>query len=72
MKDLPGDDYQSYIEEDEDAPTAMELALREAMEEQGVDLPSFKEQRRRKKSKKRRRDDIQDEIISRTLESHRE
>jgi ribosomal protein S1 len=72
MKDLPGDDYQSYIEEDEEAPTAMELALREAMEEQGVDLPNTRDQRRRKKSKKRHRDNIQDEIISRTLESHRE
>jgi ribosomal protein S1 len=72
MKDLPGDDYQSYIEEDDDTPTAMELALREAMEEQGVDLPNTRDQRRRKKSKRRRRDDIQDEIISRTLESHRE
>jgi ribosomal protein S1 len=72
MKDLPGDNYQSYIEEDDDTPTAMELALREAMEEQGVDLPNTRDQRRRKKSKRRRRDDIQDEIISRTLESHRE
>jgi ribosomal protein S1 len=72
MKDLPGDDYQSYIEDDDDTPTAMELALREAMEEQGVDLPNTRDQRRRKKSKRRRRDDIQDEIISRTLESHRE
>jgi small subunit ribosomal protein S1 len=72
MKDLPGDDYQSYIEADDEAPTAMELALREAMEEQGVDLPNFRDQRRRKKSKRRRHDDIQDEIISRTLESHKE
>jgi ribosomal protein S1 len=69
MKDLPMDDV--YIDEDEEGlPTSMELALREAMEEQGVDLPSTKDTRRRKKGSRRRRDRIQDDIISRTLRGH--
>jgi predicted RNA-binding protein with RPS1 domain len=69
MKDLPMDDV--YIDEDEEElPTSMELALREAMEEQGVDLPSTKNARRRKKRSPQRRDKIQDDIISRTLRDH--
>lgn len=69
MKDLPMDDV--YIDEDEEGlPTSMELALREAMEEQGVDLPSTKDTQRRKKGSRRRRDRIQDDIISRTLRGH--
>ena len=69
MKDLPMDDV--YIDEsEEELPTSMELALREAMEEQGVALPSTKDTRRRKKGSRRRRDQIQDDIISRTLRGH--
>jgi len=75
MKDLPTDAYL-IDEEEEELPTAMELALREAMEADGVDLPTGREQsRRRRKSKSRRdrdRDALQDEIISRTLASHRD
>jgi small subunit ribosomal protein S1 len=70
MKDLPGDDYQWVEEEEEEVPTAMELALREAMEEQGIDLPSNR-RGRRKKSKKRRREE-QDDIIYRTLRDRRD
>jgi ribosomal protein S1 len=71
MKDLPGDEYGWYDEEEEEMPTAMELALREAMEEQGVDLPTGRDQRRRRpKSKRRRRE--QDDIIERTLRDHRD
>jgi transcriptional accessory protein Tex/SPT6 len=71
MKDLPGDDYQWYTEEEEEMPTVMELALREAMEEQGVELPTERGSRRRKKGKKRR-NRVQDDIIYRTLEGHRD
>lgn len=71
MKDTEAQSFVIEDEEAEDIPTAMELALREAMENDGVPLP-FKEtpRRRRKKSKRRRRDDIQDDIISRTLRDH--
>jgi len=69
MKDLPGDDYQ-WIEEEEEGPTAMELALREAMEDQGIDLPTGRGGRR-KKSKRRRRNE-QDDIIYRTLRDRRD
>jgi ribosomal protein S1 len=72
MKDLPTDEYFAD-EDEEEMPTAMELALREAMEEQGVDLPSGKDQgRRRRKKSKRDYDATQDEIISRTLATHKE
>jgi len=51
----------------------MELALREAMEVQGVDLPSGKDRgRRRRKKSKRDYDAMQDEIISRTLATHKD
>ncbi len=70
MKDLPGDDYQWIEEEEEEAPTAMELALREAMEVQGIDLPSDRRGRRRR-SKGRRRSE-QDDIIYRTLRDRRD
>jgi ribosomal protein S1 len=69
MKDLPMDDYV-VDDEAEEIPTAMELALREAMDEQGVELPSSRRSRRRKKKSKRRYDDIQDDIIERTLRDH--
>jgi small subunit ribosomal protein S1 len=67
MKDLPGDDYQWIEEDEEEIPTAMELALREAMEEQGVALPSNRRSRRRKSKGRRRRREEQDDIIYRTL-----
>ncbi|MFN2183078.1 MAG: S1 RNA-binding domain-containing protein, partial [Anaerolineae bacterium] len=72
MKDLPTDEYL-LDEEEEELPTAMELALREAMEVQGVDLPSGKDRgRRRRKKSKRDYDAMQDEIISRTLATHKD
>jgi len=71
MKDLPTDAYV-FEGEEEEIPTAMELALREAMELQGVDLPTGRENRRRKKKSKRRYDEMQDEIISRTLRTRRD
>jgi ribosomal protein S1 len=70
MKDLPTEEY--VIEEDEEqAPTAMELALREALEKEGVDLPPAESSKRRRKKSKRRRA-VQDEIIARTLDSRQD
>jgi len=72
MKDLPADDYVAD-EEEEDGPTSMELALRAAMEDQGMELPTGKESHRRRKKKPRNRyDRMQDDIIHRTLKSRRD
>ena len=71
MKDLPTDEYL-VDEEEEELPTAMELALRAAMGEEGIDLPPKQRGRRRKKKGKRRYDPMRDEIISRTLATHQE
>jgi small subunit ribosomal protein S1 len=69
MKDLPKDDY-ILDEEEEEGPTSMELALRYAMEEQGVDLPIKEDTRRRRKKSRRRYDRTQDDIVARTLRTH--
>jgi ribosomal protein S1 len=70
MKDLPADD--TFLDDgEEDLPSSMELALRAAMEENGAPLPPKRDTRRRKKGD-RRRDRIQDDIISRTLDSRRD
>jgi ribosomal protein S1 len=71
MKDLPTDDYL-IDEEEEDLPTSMELALKAAMETQGVDLPVEQDRRRRRRKSKRRYTEMQDDIISRTLATHQE
>lgn len=71
MKDLPAAEY--VIEEEvEEVPTSMELALRSAMEEQGVELPTRENDRRRKRHSKRQYEEIQDEIIARTLRTRRD
>jgi ribosomal protein S1 len=68
MKDLPTDEY--LLEDVEEVPSSMELALRMAMEEEGMPLPAKPiPRRRRKKGKKRRHDRVQDDIISRTLKT---
>lgn len=70
MKDLPADQYV-MDEAEEELPSSMELALRDAMEREGMPFPPKKEQKRRqKKSKRRQRSWEQDDIISRTLSSH--
>ena len=71
MKDLPADAYM-VDEEEEELPTAMELALRSAMGEDVMDLPPKEQRRRRKKKGRRRYDPMRDEIISRTLATHQE
>jgi ribosomal protein S1 len=55
----------------EEAPSAMEIALREAMEDRDMEWPEDRrDRRRRKRGKKSRRK--QAEIISRTLREHRD
>ena len=71
MKDLPTDAYV-VDEEEEELPTSMELALKAAMEIQGVDLPMEQDSRHRRRKSKRRHAELQDDIISRTLATHKE
>jgi small subunit ribosomal protein S1 len=68
MKDLPTEDFT--LDEVEEIPSSMEFALREAMEEEGIELPEKSSSRYQRKKAKRRRDRTQDEIIARTLQSH--
>ncbi len=55
-------------DEDEELPTAMELALRQAMEKSGMELPTRTGKSKRRKKKYRRAD--QEEIFARTLQEH--
>jgi small subunit ribosomal protein S1 len=71
MKDLPTDDYVLDVEEEE-LPTSMELALREAMDEQDVVLATKDSGRRRRGKSRRRYDELQDDIIARTLRTHQD
>jgi ribosomal protein S1 len=68
MKDLPTDDYK-LDEELEEVPSSMELALRAAMEQEGMPLPPSKESKRRRRREKRRQKQLQDDIIERTLQA---
>jgi small subunit ribosomal protein S1 len=72
MKDLPADEYVLDAEDDEELPSSMELALRDAMEREGMPFPPKKAQKRRQKRTKRRRSWEQDDIIARTLSTHQE
>lgn len=60
-----------YSDEDDDVPTLMELALRQAF---GDELPVEGQSKRRRKGRRKRRQrrDIQQEIIARTLRYHEE
>jgi transcriptional accessory protein Tex/SPT6 len=69
MKDLPTDDYV-MDEELEELPSSMELALRDAMEKEGMPFPVKKQQRRRQKKSRRQSRREQDELIARTLSTH--
>jgi ribosomal protein S1 len=69
MKDLPTQELD-FSDEEEEVPSSMELALRMAMEEEGIELPSTQQRRRRKGKSRRRRSREQDDIITRTLQSH--
>jgi ribosomal protein S1 len=67
MKDLPTDEYV-VDEEEEEAPSSMEVALRAAMEAQGVQFVAKAETRREKRPAKRQQQ-AQDDIIARTLQT---
>lgn len=74
VKAIELDQQQAAIEEatvdEEDLPTAMEVALRQAMEDSDMNFPP-KEQSRKKRNKKgKKRRSQQDDIISRTLRFH--
>jgi ribosomal protein S1 len=69
MKDLPTSDYE--IEEDEEEiPSSMELALRAALDQEGLPMPTEPKSKRHRKKTKRQRRQAQDDIIARTLDSH--
>lgn len=72
MKDLPSDEFRIVAdEEEEEIPSSMELALRMAMEEEGMPYPPKRTPKRRRK-KGRRAQREQDDIIARTLGSQYE
>lgn len=52
----------------EEVPTAMEIALRRAMEDSGIELPETKAKGKRRKKNKSR--SYADEIFARTLQEH--
>ena len=54
-------------EETEEMPTAMELALRQAMEDSGMSMPERSNKRRTKKGK---RQQDREDIFARTLQQH--
>jgi small subunit ribosomal protein S1 len=73
MADVASEEYEL---EEEELPSSMELALRLAMDPSAADmmdmLPHKRPRRRGKRSKRRNRRELQDDIIARTLSSHRE
>lgn len=70
MKDMPTERYEVSSAEEEELPSSMELAWRQAMEQNGVTFTDRDSGRRRRKSK-RRYDRDQEDIVFRTLRSHR-
>jgi ribosomal protein S1 len=54
---------------EEDLPTAMELALRQAMQDSGIEMPIRGKQAKRRTKKNKRRGD-QEDIFARTLQQH--
>ncbi len=68
--EAPAATVQYNDEDDEDMPTAMELALRQAMEKSGMELPSRAGKSKRRRSKKKYRRADQEEIFARTLQEH--
>lgn len=71
MKDLPTEHFEQEDDEEE-IPSAMELALRMAMEDDGMDFPVHRRSPDRRKKPRRKRDRIQDDIIRRTLRERRD
>ncbi len=55
----------------EEMPTAMELALRRAMEDSGMEFPERGHGKNKRRTKKSRRNADREEIFARTLQQHR-
>ena len=66
MKDLPAEQFRPD-EEEEELPSAMEIALREAMTMEGISAEARRRSTRREKRQRQHRDRAQDDIIRRTL-----
>lgn len=65
------DSQATFAEEDDETetlPTAMELALRQAMENSGIELPHSRQNKKRVKKNKRREE--RESIFARTLQQH--
>ena len=61
---------EEVVEQADDLPTAMELALRQAMEDSGMDFPERERGKNKRRNKKSRRDADREEIFARTLQQH--
>ncbi|HML22774.1 MAG TPA: S1 RNA-binding domain-containing protein [Aggregatilinea sp.] len=59
---------EAIEEDDEDMPTAMELALRQALEGSGMVMPQRQQQKKRGKKEKRHQE--REDIFARTLRQH--
>jgi ribosomal protein S1 len=66
MKDLPAEQFQPD-EEEEELPSSMEIALREAMTIEDISAEARRRSTRREKRERHHRDQAQDDIIRRTL-----
>ena len=64
----PAATFEEEDQETEALPTAMELALRQAMESSGMELPHARQNKKRTKKNRRRED--QESIFARTLQQH--
>lgn len=65
----PAAQVQSDDGETEDLPTAMELALRQAMANSGIEMPGRESKKNKRRKKDKRRTDRED-IFARTLQQH--
>jgi predicted RNA-binding protein with RPS1 domain len=64
----PATTFSEEDQETEALPTAMELALRQAMESSGMELPQVRQNKKR--NKKNRRHEDRESIFARTLQEH--
>jgi ribosomal protein S1 len=71
MKDLPTDQFM-YNEEEEELPSSMELALRNAMEGESMDYPGRRRSSSRRKKSKKRYNRERDDIMLRTLRNRKD
>jgi len=57
-------------EDTEEMPTAMEVALRRAMEDSGMEMPARASNKGKRRNKKNRRRNEREDIFARTLQQH--